>query len=69
MLSNFKKEPSLSELLDDPLVALLMASDGVTRTEVESLMAGMRLKPVGYEFQRKKFARSQDKRIESHFML
>lgn len=32
------QEPTLGELLDDPLVRLLMMRDGVTRCEVETLM-------------------------------
>lgn len=32
------KEPVLSDLLDDPIVRLLMARDGVSRVDVETLM-------------------------------
>jgi hypothetical protein len=32
-------EPTLSELLDDPLIRTLMRSDGVDRASLESLMA------------------------------
>jgi hypothetical protein len=32
-------EPTLSELLDDPLIRALMRSDGVDRASLESLMA------------------------------
>jgi hypothetical protein len=38
-------EPALGELLDDPIVALLMARDGVTRSEVERLMDECALRP------------------------
>ena len=38
-------EPALGELLDDPIVALLMARDGVTRGEVERLMDERALQP------------------------
>ena len=38
-------EPALGELLDDPIVALLMARDGVTRSEVERLMDERALRP------------------------
>ncbi len=32
------KEPILSDLLDDPIIALLMARDGVRRVDVETLV-------------------------------
>ncbi len=32
------KEPLLSDLLEDPIVLVLMAQDGVTRSEVEALI-------------------------------
>jgi hypothetical protein len=34
-------EPTLSELLDDPLIWLLMASDGVDPSELQALFAEM----------------------------
>ena len=38
-------EPSLRELLDDPLVRRMMARDGVTRADVETLFANLDLRP------------------------
>jgi hypothetical protein len=35
---NCNEEPVLGDLLDDPIIALLMARDGITRPEVEKLM-------------------------------
>ena len=35
-------EPTLSEVLDDPSIRLLMASDGVTRGDLELLIQSMR---------------------------
>ena len=32
------KEPSLDEMLDDPVVQAVMARDGVKRREIEALM-------------------------------
>ena len=46
-------EPGRSDLLGDPIVALLMARDGVTRGDVENLLrliansAGTSRKPAG----------------------
>jgi hypothetical protein len=37
------KELSLSDLLEDPLVLLLMRRDGVTRSKVEELMANIQI--------------------------
>ena len=42
---NCNKEPVLGDLLDDPIIALLMARDGVTRPEVEKLMDEFALPP------------------------
>lgn len=39
------EEPALGDLLDDPIVVLLMARDGVTRGEVERLMDECALRP------------------------
>jgi len=36
------QQPTLQEMLDDPVVAALMDRDGVTRREVEALMADLR---------------------------
>ena len=35
-------EPTLSEVLDDPSIRLLMARDGVTRGDLELLIQSMR---------------------------
>ena len=40
------EETALDDLLDDPIVALLMARDGITRSEVERLMDEFALRPV-----------------------
>lgn len=42
---NCSKEPVLGDLLDDPIIALLMARDGVSRPEVEKLMDEFALRP------------------------
>lgn len=39
-----RKDPGLSELLDDPIVAILMKSDGIERDHVLDLMLEMRRK-------------------------
>lgn len=36
------EQPSLDEMLDDPIVRLLMKRDGVTRQQVEDLMRSLR---------------------------
>ena len=38
MLRELQRRPVLGDLLDDPIIALLMARDGITRPEVEKLM-------------------------------
>ena len=35
---NCNEEPALDDLLDDPTIALLMASDGISRSEIVRLM-------------------------------
>jgi hypothetical protein len=40
MLKNFR-EASLSELLDDPLTAIMMRRDGVTRDALTALIASV----------------------------
>ena len=40
------EEPALGDLLDDPIVVLLMARDGITRREVEKLIDEFALRPV-----------------------
>jgi len=37
-------EPTIREMLDDPIVQLLMARDGVTRTEVEGLLGTLEIR-------------------------
>ena len=44
------KELSLSDLLEDPLVLLLMRRDGVTRSKVEELMAKMQIHLLNREW-------------------
>lgn len=43
------REPVLSELLEDPIVLLLMRRDGVTPSEVEALMADMPIRSINDE--------------------
>jgi hypothetical protein len=38
----FRKDPSLSEILDDPIVVAVMTRDGITRETVQHLMDQMR---------------------------
>lgn len=38
----FRKDPSLSEILDDPIVVAVMARDGIDREQVQLLMDQMR---------------------------
>lgn len=35
------REPTLGEMLEDPIVRLLMARDGIGRPDVENLMANV----------------------------
>jgi len=35
-------EPSLKEMLDDPLIQFVMKRDGVTRADIETLIGSMR---------------------------
>lgn len=42
------EQPTLDELLDEPIVRLMMASDGVTRSDVEAVIANLRsMRPGG----------------------
>jgi hypothetical protein len=42
------EQPTLDELLDEPIVRLMMASDGVNRSEVEAVIANLRsMRPGG----------------------
>lgn len=46
------EQPTLAEMLDEPIVQLLMARDGVARAEIETLVERLRLaqapcRPVG----------------------
>lgn len=36
------KTPTISELLDDPIIIAVMQRDGVTKNDLSSLMAAMR---------------------------
>ena len=40
-LTTCDEEPTLKDMLDDPIVRELMARDGVTRADVEELMANV----------------------------
>ncbi len=40
------REPTLGEMLEDPIVQLLMARDGVGRPEVERLIGGVASAPA-----------------------
>jgi hypothetical protein len=42
-----QKEASLSELLADPIVQMVMARDGITKDEVERLLGAVRAKLAG----------------------
>ena len=44
-------EPVLGDLLRDPIVALLMARDGVTRDDVKNLMDALPIRPESREDQ------------------
>lgn len=48
------KEPTLSELLEDPLIILLMTRDGVARSDIETLMAAMQDRSIDHN-QRSEF--------------
>lgn len=37
-----RKDPSLSEILDDPIVVAVMTRDGISREHVQHLMEQMR---------------------------
>jgi len=38
----FRKDPSLTEILDDPIVVAVMTRDGISREHVQRLMEQMR---------------------------
>jgi len=59
-----KQEPSLSELLEDPLVLLLMARDGVTRHDIVALMTDMRIRSLD-DIERYDFPSSRPKSVIS----
>jgi hypothetical protein len=42
-------EPSIQELLDDPVIEAVMARDGVRRTELEHLICEMRVRLAARE--------------------
>jgi hypothetical protein len=42
-------EPSIQELLDDPVIEAVMARDGVGRPELEHLIAEMRIRLASRE--------------------
>lgn len=42
----YGEQPGLREMLDDPMVELLMARDGVTAAEVEELIRTLRSAPA-----------------------
>ena len=42
MRTDHDREPPLDDLLEDPIVRALMASDGVERREIERLLAAKR---------------------------
>jgi hypothetical protein len=44
-LTTCDREPTLKDMLDDPIVHELMARDGVARADVEELMAGLWITP------------------------
>ena len=45
------EEPTLSDLLEDPMIVLLMASDGITQADVQTLMADLAIQPKNDESQ------------------
>ena len=40
-IENLDGEPSLDEMLDDPVIQAVMARDGVARAEIEDLIAAI----------------------------
>jgi len=40
-IENLDGEPSLDEMLDDPVIQAVMARDGVARGEIEDLVAAI----------------------------
>ena len=66
MRGDRNKEPSLNELLDDPLVILLMTRDGVTRSEIEAIMADMQLRPDSYENRMETICSSQTEPLSAN---
>ena len=50
-LTTCREEPTLKDMLDDPVMGELMARDGVTRADVEELMANVRI-TLGHEDRR-----------------
>lgn len=49
MANDYQGEPRLTDLLDDPLTALLMQRDGVEKDEVSALFARIRAVLAGDE--------------------
>ena len=45
------REPTLADMLEDPIVRLLMARDGIARPELEKLMSGMVVGPAAQRMQ------------------
>ncbi|WP_192499460.1 hypothetical protein [Skermanella pratensis] len=43
MTGNPRKEPSLTDLLNDPIVQLMMRRDAVERETIEAMIARLRL--------------------------
>jgi len=39
-MSRYRGEPSLNELLDDPIVDLIMRADGCDRAQLETIIDG-----------------------------
>ena len=42
MLAKMRREPALDDLLNDPIVRLIMKADGVTEAELRVLVAALR---------------------------
>ncbi len=47
--ASFKLEPTLEEILADPIIRLMMARDHVRSADVQALMAGVRRRRTGLD--------------------
>jgi hypothetical protein len=61
------KELTLCELLDDPLVVLLMRRDGISRSEVEILMAKIQIHALNRKWRMAPTSSAASARVVSEF--